>query len=303
MGKIISVSSRSHPGVTSVFTHLSKTIGSTHYFAEDIDVVPECEIALFGAWTNKYNTLLPTVKGKRAIVWTSSTWQQESTPNMVEVELFEQILNLVNTGKIDYLFIGDKDLAEVHKSERILYFPYPLAFTEYPIKNIHNNSFGLFTVEHFRKNRLNQVNAIKLARKSEPTISLITNCYNSPDVTYTGWLDKEKYETTLSQIEFGLSVMPIESFCYSFAELMMRGIPTICSKRIGDNFNIPHSFFLKLAVCDTDSSVEISQRITYLSSLLPIQREELSKECREFMCDFSEERKKEVEQFFLNLPS
>lgn len=303
--KILCISSKAHPGVSAVFQNFIQIVeNSQHKYVEDLEYKDICcgnDMVIFGAWHNDYSNLIQNCEGKRAILWTSSVSQMQTTPEEIEVKIFNQLVDGV--GKwFDYLLIGDKDLAEMYKSEKILWFPYPIAFSDHPLMEKKENVFGLFCTDHFRKNILNQILATKHAHKQYPSILLITNCYKKDEgIIPTGWLEKEAYAESLKKITFGLNVFPHESFAYSFSELMMRGVPTLCSKRIAENFKLPKYLRHHLEIQDSDSSMEISEAILILSCLGEKHRNQLSSTCKEYIKLFSLERNREVNKLFSNL--
>ncbi|MDP2672038.1 MAG: hypothetical protein Q8O68_00825 [Candidatus Daviesbacteria bacterium] len=273
-----------------------------HIFIEEfsVDMILPEDIIIFGAWHNLYAPLLNQIKNKRGILWTSTILQAELSLESVELKIFESVLHLHKTKLIDFVLIGDKKLADTFEIEGIIHFPYPIKQNKGefvpPLFSIPSTNVGLFTVNHPRKNRTNQLMAVLRANKKsdKQNIRFISNCssLNSscPTLINKTWMIQEEYDQTLRSIQFGINVFICESFCYSFSELMCRGIPTITSYTVAKNFDLHNDDFLtkSLIVYDPDDVIEISEKILKLNELSLEDKEKLSKKCYEFMNQFSE---------------
>lgn len=307
--KIITIVPTFFPGVSSVFSHMEKVIGSKNIFVnllkeEDLE---SCDLVIFGAWDNSYNEWLPKIKCKKGILWTSSILQAELSPESVEIKIYHQLLRHLAVGTLDYLFIGDKKLFATTDSEKIKFFPYPIHLDTYSsplnkwdegVKNI-----GLFTVSHARKNRMNQYEGFQLARRQNKDLILYTNSYilKGDGVVTLPWMEKEAYEVMMDKIHIGLNVFLSESFCYSFLQLMAKGIPTICSLTIAFNFGFPEYISEKLVVFDCDDCVEISEKINGLVKLNKEEMVNLSSDCIAYIQFCAEQNNRQLKELFNNL--
>lgn len=276
--KVLTLSSQNHPGVSAVFKNMSQIILCEHRFVEDFVVGQEIgyDLLILGAWTNQYPDILDKVKIKKAILWTSSLAQSELSPNGIETQIFNHLFNLLDEKKIHYLLLGDFRMAELWATshsdkEKIRLFPYPISLPLDPYVEIKGppRTVGLFTVSRPGKNILTQYYAFQYAFMFNPEIKLKTNIIKAPgeEVTFTGWLDSEQYHKAISDLDIGLNVFMAESFCYTFCELMARGIPTICSPSVAGNFDLPETLRNFLEVRDTESLLQIANKILGITKM------------------------------------
>ncbi|MDO8623160.1 MAG: hypothetical protein Q7R52_02845 [archaeon] len=312
MGNILTISSKFHPGVTSVFTNMCSVIDNCEheYFEDSKKDVNEYLLVVLGAWVDGYEELIEKIKVKKAILWTSSILQSEMTPDRVELKIFLKIQKLLADGKIDFILVGDKKLFMATDDERICLFPYPIRKEIF--KTVNKKKFnddeinvGLFTVSDPRKNTANQIIAVEKAIQQNSKIRFHSNVTNYGNVNENfvsyPWMKKGEYDEVIEKIHVGLNVFVCESFCYSFVELMSLGIPTICSKTVADNFDLSGRLRFYLEVLDCDNWREIYQKIkrfeTYYDGM-----DELSVECQDFMKIFAEENNnklKNLVEFYL----
>ncbi len=130
MENILCISSRLHPGVSSVFINMQKVGLCTHLYLEDIpepDDFSEWKLVILGAWVNEYNERIKKIRitSKVGILITSSIGQIEQT-NYMELQQLQEILNHLDNKLIDFVFVGCKNLYEVLKQDKIKFFPYPI---------------------------------------------------------------------------------------------------------------------------------------------------------------------------------
>jgi len=127
--KILTLSSKAHPGVCAVFENFIGIIeNSEHKFIEDITddfKFDNYSLVILGAWTDIHEKILEKIKCKKAILITSSLGQIEQS-NYIELNHLKIIFTWLEEMKIDKIFIGSKELYYIFKNSNILPFPYPL---------------------------------------------------------------------------------------------------------------------------------------------------------------------------------
>ena len=314
MQRILCVSSKLHPGVSKVFNNFINVVdNSKHIFVENITSdhdFDNFDLIIFGAWHPLYLPMFQNITCKKSVLWTSSPLQMELSPDSVEINFFNELCSLLDKRIIDYIFIGDKKFSKIFSNKKIKQFYYPIHLERYienPMKwGKPETNFGLFTVNHPRKNRFNQINAFILASNQNPKLKLYTNVLKKEhhNIINLDWLPNNDFEKQIERIHFGLNVFPSESFCYSFIDFMSKGIPTICSETIANNFDISSYGMIslnELIVYDCDDCVEIKNSIINLSEKSKLEKEELSLICRNFVEEFAMENNKKLRNFITQL--
>ncbi len=289
--KILALSSRDHPGVTAVFRNMFQIGLCEHRFIEDFVIGEEegFDLLILGAWTNHHAAIFEKVKTKKAVLWTSSLAQSELSPKGVEVQMWDYLLALLSKGYYNFLLCGDYKMstlwAKHHtQKDKIKFFPYPIYFkkSEKLLDKTEKPSIvGLFTVCRPGKNLLNQLYGFQYATLSNESLVLKTNVVQTdlPNVHFTKWMETEEYEKAKSELDVGLNVFIAESFGYGFLELMAKGIPTICSPSIANNFNLPLTLRQYLEVRDTENLVEIGTKILSITNMGTEEFNSLRKVC------------------------
>ena len=156
-------------------------------------------------------------------------------------------------------------------------------------------NFLLFCPTHPRKNILNQIYGFILATKENKNIFLHTNSQvRIPhlQIKYYDWLERKDFEELLLKIDFSLQVFHTESFCYGYVESMMKGIPSICSPCVFNNFNL--RLMYPLMIENPDSVLEISKTIIMLSNTTEITKKYISNECKYNIKKFAEENNQKL---------
>jgi len=114
------------------------------------------------------------------------------------------------------------------------YLPHPLQIPSEEVSRPLQNSAGIFNLSHRRKNGATQIVAAVMegfdihlvSSHLRPEIEKLIE-FLSPKVTRYGWLEDEKYFELMSKIEIGLQVTLSETFNYTGAEMLLRGVPVI----------------------------------------------------------------------------
>lgn len=283
--KILALSSKQHPGVTSVFRNMMQLGLCDYATIEDFQPGQETgySLVLLGAWTNRHLEILNTVKIKKAIVWTSSLAQMELSPSQIENQIFGHIFDLLVEKKLDHFLLGDNRMATLwcrwhDQKEKIHHFPYPIYLKTHdkvvlPKGRDKPSVLGLFTAHRLGKNVLAQYYAYEYALLFNNELKLHTNIIksSSPNLTFFDWLGQEAYEKEKDEWDIGLNVFVAESFCYTFSELMANGIPTLCSPSVANNFDLSNTIRRYLEIHDTEDLTEIAEKILNLTKMKPAE--------------------------------
>jgi len=123
-----------------------------------------------------------------------------------------------------------------------------------------NLNVGLFGPREPRKNFFVQYHAFLIAQKSNPKLTLYTNCITDQPKNFINsfnWLPRNEYYNIIKGCRVMLCVHPFESFDYQVAEVIMLGTISIISPAIRDNFNFPPD----TVVDNVDSPIAISKKL------------------------------------------
>lgn len=270
--RILCTTPKAFVGVSSVFMHLS-SIGLADFVSLEelnLEIVNKYDLIIFGAWDNLYLQYILNAKCKKALLLTSAIAQVEMSPSMIELAYLKNILKLLDDKKLDYIFVGDKNLYEVIKKDKIYWFPYPIDINAYNSVVGNNkilNSVGLFCPTHHRKNMLNQLFAVKLARLVKAEVHMHTNAKLKMlgDYTFYTWLNRDAYLDLISKIYLNLNVFHSESFCYSTVDSIGAGTLPLVSPCVQKNLGLPD----EITINNPDSAIDIAHKILHLIKLRP----------------------------------
>lgn len=261
------------------------------------EVLKDYDLVIFGAFVDKYLDLLPFCK-KKAFCWTSSPGQVEmSGGGYVEIDFLNKIMVLLKEKKVDYVFIGSKELFECLKNDGIFWFPYPFSIRLLD-RFIPDNpgfipdSVGLFAPFHPRKNHFVQIHAFRLSnlKKAELVLHTNTKLKTFGNIVYTPWLPDEEYYKLIANMKITLQIFHCESFAYSAVESVMLGTIPIVSPCIQQNLDLPDQVRIK----NPDSPVEISKKIDEIIELSPEAYASLIRECQKRVANIIVRNNKEL---------
>lgn len=262
-GEIYWFSPEYFPGVSAVIEHATSLGIGRRIALHELNYknFKKEDLLILGAWEpDLYPTRIRRINCRKAILWTSSWGQMLFSPNQVEVSQLEHILNLLKNGRIDYLFIGSKEIYEYYKNVSNVYqFPYPFnpeLILRYRAREKIPNSVSLFIPpgSQARKNYLNMKIGFELAKRRNPELTLYTN---------ETWIPKEQYCELLSKMMLNLHCTWTESFCYQVAEALFLSTLSLVSQCIADNLNL-NDFSL---IHNLDSPREIAEKIVKIIKL------------------------------------
>lgn len=276
--KITAITTINYPGVNAVFQNLTpENIEYEIILLEQLDKVKlplKSDLFILGGYHPFYDFLLGNLDGKKAILITSSIGQMELTQ---DTQFLMKVFNLLNGGKIDYVFFGSKDMYDTFKQNnpnKVFYFPYPIKIAKMkkPILKSKMNAVGFFAPTHPRKNILNQLFAFINAKQilNDETLKLHTNVAHrvsdDPCIIYHQWLPITRYHLLLEKMKAVLNVFFTESLCYSSIEAVNRGSLPIVSSVIAENLGFNKSLE-DLIVVNHDSVNAISNKLVNILSL------------------------------------
>lgn len=222
--------SANFPGVMAVLEH-GERLGLWHLvrLGGSRLEIPPADVYLLGAFHPAYVDLLPALRGRVGILWTSSGGEMGLEP--VEQEYLTAI---VNDARIDFVWFGDECLAAV--VEKGFYAPYPVLYQEGPPVE-KTETMTLLGPATAKKNHLNQFLAAALVQRARPLL-LHTNV-PAPVLPLPGlqavnhaWLDPAEYTKLIAQSQVNLCVSWAETFSYQVAETAMAGTPSVVSPAV-----------------------------------------------------------------------
>ena len=296
------------PGVSRLFDETIAVVGGEHIYLSDLYKVTKDDTTIFGAWSPAYAMALRRVKGEKIIQWASPLLQTELA--QVEAGYLGTILQLLDKGIIQGLWVNDANNYEILKREGVFYTPTPFSVEQlkkYRMKDKDKEGVNLFTIFHPRKNVLAQLAGAKLAQE-EYGFMLFTNGMpsmyqqfaNSIGLNFYDWgfLPQKDYFSWLSSARLSLNVFLSESFAYTCAEALALGVPVVMSPVVAKNMGIDGG---ELTVNDISSAEEISSRI---HAILQSDGKSYRKLCENSISAIkqtSEQNNKSVKQTFLNI--
>jgi len=231
-----------------------------------------------GGWTNDYEMIndVAKCKGVRTGLLHCSPFGQ--TDLCSEIQYLNHAISLLNNKKLDIVFTGTKEMADVMGS-KFVFLPQTMDYSSFINAELdqHDSFINLFNVCGINKNALNQVLACKLAGKVVVTNSCgqdsdITHFMNRVGVKYFShsWLNDEDYLRVLKSCRIGLQCSWSEAFDYVAAELSCLGIPVLTSSCV--SWNLP-----ELIVNNVDSPFEI---LTKINSCLSVSSDVIKSNIR-----------------------
>ena len=275
------------PGVSRLFDETIAVVGGEHIYLSDLHEITKEDVVVFGAWHPQYSTAIRRCKAKIKIIhWASPLLQTELA--QVEANYLNTILQLLDKGVIQRLWVIDEGIYRVLKREGVFYTPTPFSvdrLKKYRMKDKDKEGVNLFTIFHPRKNVLAQLAGATLAQE-EYGFMLFTNGMtsmyqqfaNSIGLNFYDWgfLPQTDYFSWLSSARLSLNVFLSEAFAYTCAEALALGVPVVMSPVVAKNMGIDEG---KLVVKDISSAEEISSLISHVLSLDGESYRELCANC------------------------
>ena len=272
------------PKVRSILKRLSKIRISK-------DLLNFGDNIILGSWKPYYSEIIKMLNKlniKPSILWCSTLGQSEMTWK-IELTPLNEILELLDRGKIRYLLVPEKTYESISHIENVKYFPHPIDLStpiEFEEMNLEGNNLDLFFKFRPGKNALQQM---LTQRYTKEKFCLHTNIYDETILTLAKkleisfvqhpWLPERKYYGLIKNMDVSLQVTWTESFNYAVCERMLLGVPTLVSSEI---FLVSEDKILRkyLVVETPDSPRAIAEKIDFLFANNSLKKEitERSKE-------------------------
>lgn len=202
-------------------------------------------VIMGGCWNSDYEIInkFANTKGIKTAILFCSPLGQATINN--ELNHLNNLLSLLSSGKLSYLFLGHEYLADEIKDKNIIWLPQPFNIEKFneKIKKIKRevvpNSVGLFNSSGKHKNLLNQALAVKQLGKKLlinglNNDSVLIHLLNKFNINYElyDWLNESEYFKLISSCEIGLQCSFSESFDYVAAEMSLMGVPVVTSPAV-----------------------------------------------------------------------
>jgi glycosyltransferase involved in cell wall biosynthesis len=304
---------RAFPGIARLFSETIEEVGGKQIYLADMHQVTEEDTVMFGAWSPRYAMAIRRdCKAKRKYIhWSSPLLQAELAS--VELGYLSTIMDLLNKGVIDGIWMNDKGIYDTYKDlGNILYAPTPFhtaALKQYRKKAIDKEGVFFFTIfSNKQKNIAVQLAAAKLAQKEQPFILYVNGL--TPEFTAFAdtiglkycdlhYLPTSDYFEWLSSAKLMLGVAASEAFAYTCAESLGLGVPVLMSPMVANNMGVTDK---QLIVNDISSVEKIKE---YILDVL-----DASEEVYSLMCDLSREaientathNNEEIKNLFSSIP-
>lgn len=171
-------------------------------------------------------------------LWTSSTGEIDFTP--VEQGYLQSLLA---NPRIDAIWFGDYSLSLVYP-EKGFHAVYPFDIDHFDVPKVDKtNTVSLFCPTGPKKNIINMLWGIAIARKENPEIELRTNIEGYDFILDKGailgshtmrfkWLEDYDYRQLIAACRVNLAVSHAETYNYQVAEALMCGTPSVISPTV-----------------------------------------------------------------------
>lgn len=291
----------SMPGVSTVMRNMEATKPDICKFfpirTKKIKDLPQAfhdsPIVILGGWAPDFYRVLVQRRNGVSVLLCSSVGQMELS--RVEMSYLSDIVELKDKNHIDKIITGSPEvyIAFRFTIPDLMWMAYPVDMSEYDsfkYKTKPINYVGFFMPMHYRKNIYNQMYGISEAnyqlKNEKKTMNLIevkTNGdLNIPgvNVTKTGWMEREKYLSTIKDMKVGLHVTFTESFGYGALDYLLNGTPVLMSSTVGLNLKMTEPIIWdKLVIMNPDSLREIALSVVEVLSMDEEEYKQLSMAC------------------------
>lgn len=255
-GKIYTHCPDIFPGVRGTFQHLSAVAGTVHFNnpTEIFKIVKEKpDLVILGGYLDYYTQVLFTCKKegvKTAILFTSTLGQAELSSDFIELAQLNALKKMLERNEITYLLFGSSSLSGVFASPKIKRYwnPFSVDYVQKHLKQTENlptqkvNGIVMFMPFAPRKNIVNQLMAVKILQRDDPSLLLLTNniapqyrifC-NDFGIVFQdmGWLHPINYYRALQRAKASLQITLCEAFDYVAAESICSGTPVIVAPSV-----------------------------------------------------------------------
>jgi hypothetical protein len=268
-------------GLASVFRH-GEGLGLWKYMSlpnpEIYQQLKECRSLILGGWDPAYKHLLQKTSQRRMVWWASSLGEIWLEP--IELSFLQQILV---TPEVDQIIFGDPEAAQAFQTEKTIHLPYPIDLQRFQAYSPSSQKDGIciFGPSTLKKNVLNQLAAVALIQRDQPTTLHLNNPQTAKlaDVLgvryeYHGWLPDQEYYVLLAGMKVSLQCSVAESFNYQGIESALLGVVPVTSPTI--RWNLP-----ELTVQNVNSAQSIASIILEVLCLEEKHFKELSVRCSE----------------------
>lgn len=244
------------------------------------------DFTIIGArnWIKRNHDILDQIPGKKALLFVGPLGQDEIS--VIEIENLYTYLQWLDEGKIDYLFMGSKDLTDRFNREDIVYVPAPFAkdIAEFKYKEKPKiRRVSILNDMAIHKNILNSVAGISVAKKVEEFvfngarkeyIDLFERFGLRNKMTNVGFLERDAYNTMIEESKLLIHISYTEGLCYAALEALYRGTPVLMSNAM------PWFYHPLLHVNNPADHQEIANKIDTVLSMQEDEYKQLCFECR-----------------------
>ncbi len=247
-------------------------------------LIPDLTIIGGRNWIKRNYDILEKIPGKKGILFVSPLGQNEIS--QIEAINFKIFMGWLDEGKIDYMFLGSKELVNLLNREDVLYLPAPFAkekneFVEKQFPAI--NSVAILHDKAIHKNTLNAIAGVANSTKTDAFVvnglddihkDLVERFGLTEKTKDVGFLSKKEYYTIIDTVKILLHLSYSEGLCYGALEALYRGTPVLVSNAM------PWFYHPLLWVSNQADHEEIGKKIDYILSLSKEDYLKLCYECR-----------------------
>jgi hypothetical protein len=309
---ILTICPEDYPGTTAVLTHYNVTGLVEHSDTVSPETVKDRKMVIFGGWHPVYYEAMKKVASAGVpigLFWTSSVGQTDFSNNGVEVSYLHLIMDLLNAGLINKLFVATESVQSMYQRfiktpDSVVHLPYAFDFD--PIEKSKDKTLkpgdrwvDLFCPGDTRKNILVQTHGAALANAHLHYSGLKTRYKWFADLmhmkyTDMGWMQKNSYYKAVQTMKLGLQVTYAETFDYVVAEHFALERPCLIST-VMDSW-VDKSLWDDLMVYNIDDPFEVQKKIENILDMPNKEWKALNKNCYNFMQNEAERRNEIVKK-------
>ncbi len=235
-------------------------------------------------WIRRNTDILESIPGKKGLLVAGPLGQNEIS--VIEMDNFVYFMNLLNQGKIDYLFLGSEDFTKRINRADVIYLPAPFKtdLGIYQEKSFpSSNIVSILNDKAVHKNILNGLGGLALSNKLNKLVingtsevhDSILNLFGLMDkVDNVGILSKKELENKIKNSKLLIHLSYSEGLCYSALEAMYLGTPVLTTN------SMPWFYHPLTQVDNPADHEEISSKIDCILSLNKFEYSKLAYECR-----------------------
>lgn len=270
--------------VTDAKFMIVKESGCDTTIKEILKYKPDLTIIGGRNWILRNKNILDKIPGKIGILFCSPLAQAEISNQ--EINNLIQYLSWLEHDKIDYLFVGSKELAGRFSNKKIIYLPAPFLkeINSYKGKKCPSKKIvSLLNDKAVHKNILNSLAAVSLSKNVEEFVvnglpkgyRLLSQRFGLKNkLKNVGFLSKKSYYNLIKKSKLMLNISFSEGFSYGVLEGLYSGTPVLISNAL------PWFYHKLLVVKNQSDHKEIATKIDKVLNLSKRHYKTLSEECR-----------------------